>query len=142
MEQSRKRLKLASIAILAFMGLQLLRIITDLAIGAFGGAEAAETTEFIANMVLLAVTLLFMLPQLYVGIKGLRIARDPDGSKGHIVWAVILLFICILGIFDPIINIIGGIDVEDSVTSFFDILLQALFYFMYIKYARKVSQEY
>ena len=95
MEQTQKSLKLSSIFVLLFAGLSMVEIVAELLFGEINSVVipegAPENILMITKIILLAVSLLFLLPQLYIGIKGLKIAKCPDSSKGHIIWAAILL---------------------------------------------------
>ena len=95
MEQTRKYLKLSSIAVLALAFFSLLQIVSELLYGDLNNAAIPEGTPenvlLITKIFVFAVSLLLTLPNIYIGIKGLRIAKKPNSSKGHIVWAIILL---------------------------------------------------
>ena len=49
-----------------------------------------------------------LLPQLYIGIKGLKIAKRPDSSKGHIIWGVILVVFAACGLISPLVAFLQG----------------------------------
>ena len=146
MEQSRKNLKLSAIAVLAWAGATLIGLISELLYGEINSAAipegAPDNILLITKIFLVSISLLLLLPQVYVGIKGLRIAKNPNSSKGHIVWAVILLVFAVLGIIDPIVNLAKSGDTFNDIRSLSSIVLEIVIYFEYIKYAREVRKSF
>jgi hypothetical protein len=144
MEKSRKNLKVSSMIVLLFAGLTVLELISELMFGELNNAAipdgAPDNILLITKIFLLSFTVLLLLPQIYIGIKGLIIAKKPNRSKGHIVWAVIILVLNVIGLFNPVVNIITGISVFDNVRSIFSILLEVVIFYEYIKYAREVRK--
>jgi hypothetical protein len=145
MKQARKRLKLSSIAVLCFVVLDLFMIAIELLFGELNNATipegAPENILLITKIILLVISLLLLLPQIYIGVKGLQIAKNPYPAKGHIVWAIIIMIFFALFFVESVWNIINLNNVYDNVTTSFDILLQAVIYFDYIKYAITVLRE-
>ena len=146
MEQSRKNLKLSAIVVLAWAGATLIGLISELLYGEINSAAipegAPDNILLITKIFLVSISLLLLLPQVYVGIKGLRIAKNPNSSKGHIVWAVILLVFAVLGIIDPIVNLAKSGDTFNDIRSLSSIVLEIVIYFEYIKYAREVRKSF
>ena len=144
MEETRKHLKTSSFVVLLFAGLSLLRIITELLFGELNSAQlpegAPENTLLITKLILLAVSLLLLLPKVYVGVKGLRIAKKPDSSKGHIIWAGIILAFSAFELIDPAVAIVKHGNVAENVSALFGVLLEVTIYYEYIKYARAAAK--
>ena len=144
MEQARKNLKISSIVVLVFAGVYLVQIVAELLYGKLNHATipegAPENLLLITKIILFAVSLLFLLPQVYVGVRGLRIAKNPTPSKGHIVWAVILLVLAALGLIEPVARMISRGGAYDNVTTLFSLLLEVTIYLEYINYARAVRK--
>ena len=142
MEQSRKHLKTWSIVVLIFTGLSLLDLVTELLFGDLNSVTIPEGSPenilLITKIILLAVSLLFLLPQLYIGIKGLKMAKNPDTSRGHIVWGTILLVISVIGLIAPVIAIIKQENIFENISQFASILIEALVFYDYVKYAKAV----
>ena len=142
MEQSKKYLKITSIFVLLYAAFTLIYVVAELIFGEFTNDETVtEGTVMAAKILLLVITFVMLLPQAYIGIKGLRIAKNPDSSKGHIIWAIILLVFAILSCIEPISNIIKQSGVGENVTSLGNCLVEVALYFEYIKYARDVSKS-
>lgn len=144
MEQTRTHLKFSSVIILVFAGLSLLNIVTELALGSLNSAVlpngAPDNVLAIAKVFLLAVSVICLLPNVYVGIKGLRVAKTPDSSKAHIVWATILFVISLISIISPVLGIVKQGSVTENVESLLSVLIDLVIYFEYIKYAKIVAK--
>ena len=141
MSNSRNHLKEASFLVLLFTAFSFIRMIIQV----FVGFEADPTQVGISHeiivatrIVMLVVGLILLLPQLYVGVKGMKIAKNPTSSKGHIVWAVILLVFSAFGIISTVTSIAEQINVVDNVITLVDHALDVIVYCMYIKYANRV----
>ena len=95
-----------SIAILILAGLSLVRVLLSIFLTKYDPATlpagVTEQTLFVTQIVLSVIALIFLLPQVYIGIKGMKMAANPDSSKGHIVWAAILLAIAVISLISPI----------------------------------------
>ena len=141
MSISRNHLKEASFLVLLFTAFSFIRMIIQL----FVGFEADPTQVGVSHeiivvtmIVVFVVGLILLLPQLYVGVKGMKIAKNPTSSKGHIVWAVILLVFSAFGIISTVTSIAEQINVVDNVITLVDHALDVIVYCMYIKYANRV----
>lgn len=144
MEQARRNLKITSIIILILTGLSLVNLVCQIFFGAFKNTEVPEGIPeniiLIVQIVLAVITFLFLLPQLYIGLKGLKIAKNPNDSKGHIVWGFILLAMSIIGLLSPLMSIVNGVDMWDNVSTFLSILVEVLVFFDYVRYARAIAK--
>ena len=134
-------MKEASFLVLLFTAFSFIRIIIQL----FVGFEADPTQVGVSHeiivatmIVMLVVGLILLLPQLYVGVKGMKIAKNPTSSKGHIVWAVILLVFSAFGIIATVSSIVEQVNVVDNVITLVNHALDVIVYCMYIKYANRV----
>ena len=141
MSISRNHLKEASFLVLLFTAFSFIRMIIQV----FVGFEADPTQVGVSHeiivvtmIVMFVVGLVLLLPQLYVGVKGMKIAKNPTSSKGHIVWAVILLVFSAFGIISTVTSIAEQINVVDNVITLVDHALDVIVYCMYIKYANRV----
>lgn len=141
MSNSRNHLKEASFLVLLFTAFSFIRMIIQV----FVGFEADPTQVGVSHEIIVAtmivifvVGLILLLPQLYVGVKGMKIAKNPTSSKGHIVWAVILLVFSAFGIIATVSSIAEQVNVVDNVITLVDHALDVIVYCMYIKYANRV----
>lgn len=141
MEQTRKQLKISSIVVLVFAALSLIKVLGELAWGGFDAVDGIEGGIVLATkIIILVITLLLLLPQLYIGIKGLKIAKNPDSSKAHIVLAIILLVLSALGLISPIFSLFNQGVVYDCIRDIASILIEVVIFFEYIKYAEAVRK--
>jgi hypothetical protein len=103
-----------------------------------GGFEVTEVpagmTPEVAKIVMIfsfAVMIVAMIPRLYVGVKGLKVANEPSAAKAHIVWAVLFLITGAWSMFNDISAIIEAkdlvIDILTLVSSAIDVFAYALF---------------
>ena len=145
MEQTRKHLKFSSLAILALAALSLINIVSELLFGELNNAEiptgSPDNILLITKIILMVVSLVCVLPQVYIGIKGLKIAQNPDSSKGHIVWGIILLAFAIIGMISPLLAVIKQEEVFENASALLSILIEVAFFYDYVKSARAVADE-
>ena len=144
MVQTRKYLKLSSIAVLALAFFSLLQIVSELLYGELNNAVipegAPENILPITKIVLFSVALLLTLPNIYIGIKGLRIAKKPNSSKGHIVWAIILLVFASLSLIEQGVGFIhNGFNFE-NISAFCSIVVEVTVFVEYIRFAIAVKK--
>lgn len=149
MEKSRRNLKIYSIIVLALAGLSLLNIIFELFFGELNRElnnatipeGAPVNTVLIAQIFVLVVSLLLILPQIYIGIKGIRIAKKPDSSSGHIVWGIILLVFTVIDLFAPFLALIAGDgDAFGNIAEICSIVADVIILFEYVRCARAVKK--
>lgn len=142
MENSRIHLKEASFLVLLFTAFSFIRMLIQLFVVGFevDPAQVGVSHEIVvaAMIVLFVISMILLLPQLYIGVKGMKIAKNPTSSKGHIVWAVILLAFSVFSIISTVSNIAEQINVVDNVITLVDHALDVIVYCMYIKYANRV----
>jgi hypothetical protein len=139
MEQTRKNLKLSSIVVLVLAGFSMLQVVCELLFGELSKAVipegAPDNILLITRIFLFSFALLLTSPSIYIGIKGLRVAKNPNSSKGHIVWGIILLVLTVLSLISPVADIINNGFKKDYLSAFLSIAVEATVFFEYIKYA-------
>lgn len=143
MENSKKQLKIASYLVLILGGISLVQFILGIVFfkvdaGAVAGAN--EQMIMITKIVLMTVSGLILLPRLYIGLKGLKVAKIPNSSRAHIVWAIILLVIAVLNLISVGGALIQQQDVGTNVGLALDYALDVLVFLDYIKYANEVAK--
>ena len=142
MNNSRNHLKEASFLVLLFTAFSFIRMIIQIFVVGFevdpAQVGASHEIVVVAMIITFVISLILLLPQLYVGVKGMKIAKNPTSSKGHIVWAVILLVFSAFGIVSTVSSIAEQINVIDNVITLVDHALDVIVYCMYIKYANRV----
>lgn len=150
MGKTRKNLKTSSIVVLALAGLSLLNIIFELFFGELNKElnsavipdGAPDNIVLIAQIFVLIISILLLLPHFYIGIKGLKIAKNPDASKGHIVWGIILIVLTVIEFFSPLLALIqGNGGAFANISEMCSIAVDIFVLFEYVKYARAVRNE-
>ena len=144
MKNAKKHLKVSSILVLVLATLTLVKVIAELIFGALNNATVPEGAPdniiMITKMFLLMVALMLVIPQIYIGIKGLWASKHTVSSKGHIVVAIVLFVLAVLGLISPIVGIVKQEDVLNNVGVLLSLLLEAVIYFDYFKCAIAVSK--
>ena len=142
MEQSRKQFKIASLVVLIFTAFTLVNLIAEIFYGDLSNAalpEGAPSNALaVTQIFVLVFSFVMLLPQVYIGWKGLRVAKNPDDSKGHIIWAAILLGFAVLGLIEPVIALIQQGGTYGNISDLFGGLLDVIIFYEYIQYARAV----
>lgn len=147
MAQAKKNLKTYSIIVLALGALTLINLLFELFFGELNGElnnatipdGAPANVAMIARIFILVISLLFLLPQFYIGIKGLKIVKKPDSSRAHIVWGVILtVFTALTWISSFLAFFQGDGDAFGKVAEFFSIAVDVYVLFEYVRYAKAV----
>jgi hypothetical protein len=144
MEKSRKNLKEFSYLILILMGLSLIRSILDMVInGVNVDTEKTNLPEGLVMPVIVitvAISFILYIPQLYIGLKGLKLAKDPSTSpfKAPIVWAMILLIASIFGVISAIQGLAESKDTIANILSLANHTLDVCVYFLFVTYAKQV----
>ena len=145
MEKAKKHLKISSLVVLVFVAMSLMEIAAEIFLGDLGSAQipagAPDNILQITRTILLVFSVLLLLPKLYVGIKGLRIAKKPNDSKGHIILAIIIFAFSALCLIEPVMNVIKQGSIQDNASAIFGVLLELAIYYDYIMYARAVAKE-
>ena len=147
MGSPKKILKIYSFVMLGLAALTLASIILELRSGEINNAiipdGAPENVLAIAKGVILVISLVFLLPQLYLGIKGLRVVENPDSSRGHITCSMVLLILSILALVTPIVSLVkqDGDPSGENLRSIASTLASATVYYEYHRYAKIVAKE-
>lgn len=145
METKRKNLKWTSVVVLVFAALMLVNIAVRACFWWIKDVPLSSGIEpdmmNIAMATFLVISLALFLIQVYIGIKGLKIAKKPDSSKCHIVLAMILFVTGAIGLISPIVGIIRQIDVSDNISVLLSGLVEVTVFLEYVIYAKRVKKE-
>ena len=141
MEKSRKSLKLMSEIILICLAFSFIRSILEVILTKVTTPDNIETQFIIIAKILPCVIYAVLyIPQVYIGIKGIKIANNPDSSKAHIVWAVIFLVFAVLAMVSAVLGLINAENVTGNVFGLVDAIIDLALYFFYIKFAKQVLE--
>ncbi len=131
MENAKKQLKTYSILVLILAAFSFARTIIDLFL---------KDSNVITLVITAIVGCLVLLPQVFVGYRGMKVAKNPDSKKGFIVWAWILLVLAGIGVISGIVSLVNSSDTLGAITSIADALLDAVIFFCVIHYAKIVQK--
>ena len=144
MEKARVGIKEMSILILIFSALSFVRTVisaffTDLNLENLPeGATAGIVLG--AQIAICVLALLLLWPQIYVGVKGIKVSKNPDSSKAHIVWATILAILSIIGLISPIYEIVNNVNLVDNLFELADMAIDVIIFVVYIKFAKQICK--
>ena len=119
METSRKNLKSMSLLVLVLAALALARNIMAVVSTGFKVDNIPEgmTEAFVKATMIGAFigSIILLIPQIYVGIKGLKIANNPEiSSKGCIIVAKVLLVLAIIATVFSVADLAKAADKIDA----------------------------
>ena len=140
MERNRKNLKITSIVLLIFAGSSVLNILGEVLFGELNNATESASLVLAAKIILLVVSGLCLLPQVYVGLKGLKIAKTPDASRAHIFWATVLLVFAVIGLISPALALLRGASVGQNVGGILSQLIEICLYYEYLTFAKAIAK--
>ena len=114
--KNTRNLKNYSVIALGLAFLSLINIIFELFFGELNKElinasipeGSPENIVLITKVFILVVSLFIILPQIYIGFKGIKIAKNPNRSIGHIVWGVIVLIFTSGALITPFLSLIKG----------------------------------
>ena len=142
MKETKRNLKVLSIVILAMAVYSLIRVVLSVFTMDFDTSnlpDGATASIVLAGQIAVCViSLILLLPQVFVGVKGIKVSNTPDSSKAHIVWAVILTVFSIIGVISPVLNLIQKTDIVGNLFEAADMAIDAVIYIVYIKCAKQL----
>ena len=136
MSNSRKHLKISSILVLVLAAATFIKTVVSVIFG-----DLPSAIVLITQISLFIFSAVLLLPQIYVGVKGILVSMHPTRSKLHIIVAIVLIIFSIIGLVFPIIGIINREAIFDNIGTIIGLLLEILVYFDYIKYAKMASKS-
>jgi hypothetical protein len=100
MEKIRKNIRELSVVMLLLAAFSFIRLIVDVMFTDFSSANLPDgvtaSVVFVVKVVMCAVGLILLLPQIYVGVKGVKVSKNSKVSTAAIVWDIILAVISVL----------------------------------------------
>lgn len=143
MDKNKKTLKEYSIVILVFVAITLVRSIVSLCVKGLPQVEAIPegmTKELvnIAAIISCVIGFIILIPQIYVGLKGLQIANGATvNGKAHLIWALILAVLAAISTISAISGLISAINF-DTIYNVIDPAIDVLLFVCYYICARKI----
>lgn len=157
MVNARKNLKQTSIVVLIFAALSLIKIALDAILGGLivkipEDQIPAEILQIlpvgtiqmivtVAGIVTFVFAILLLLPDIFLGLRGMKMADAPEKTKGHITWAKVLFVFAIITLISSFSSLSGNANIITKILAVLDPALSVGVYFMYIKAATAVYNE-
>lgn len=147
MEKTKRDLWITSVVILVLT----LIVVVNAIIGAastgftFNAAPVDGLSKEIVQMISIivwAISLIILIPQIYVGYTGMRISKgqaDPS-KKGHLIWAIILAIFSLISVITSISNIANSKNFASDIINLVDAILSVLLFGSYVFFVRKLSR--
>jgi hypothetical protein len=145
MEKKRTDLRTYSILILAFAILSLARMIADACMNGFGNVGTlpegvSEEAGKVALVVVWVIGILFLLPQVYVGLAGLKQSKEPTKGRAYITWSLIIAAFSALAVISGIVEI-TKVYTLDTLIATLDALVNVILFAAFYFTARQISAE-
>ena len=142
MEKSKQNLKVMSILIMALTAFSCVKMIVNLCMGGLKVDKVPEGMTEGLVMVSLVIGVVFsfalLLPQVYVGIKGMKFAETPDSSKAHIVWAIVLAILAGVSTVSAISGMTQSGKLVSSLLNIVDSGLDVVVFIIYAVEAKRI----
>ena len=138
MGNAKKNLKFMSDLILIFLTCSFIRTILEVFMTDIKVNNISAEFMIVAKIILCLIYVVIFLPQIYVGVKGIKMSKNPDSSKAHIIWAVIFVAFAVFSAVSAVVNMINNKDMTGNIFRLIDAVIDFVLYFFYVKYAKQV----
>ena len=139
----KKDLKVVSIVILALLGLTLIRTIVNACVNGIPQIQATQglTKDIlqIASIIAFVLAFVFLLPQLYLGVKGIKIADGCEFGKAPFVWVIILVILAVIATISALSNMFQAFNF-DTILVAVDCALDVALYVYYYLCIRSIAK--
>ncbi len=139
MESTKKNLKIMSILVLILALFSLVRVAVEIFTADYSSVDATKEMIMVAQIVTAVLSIIILIPQIYVGVKGFKVAKNPDSSRGHIVWATILLVLSLIAIIITVVQGIQDKNFKDKFASLGDAFVDIAILSSYISFAKQLK---
>jgi hypothetical protein len=138
MDRSSRNLLTYALFILGSVAVTLVGIGAEIYLGGFAIPDGTTQEALdITKIFVLAISAVMLLPQIYIGIKGICVARNPDSSYSHIFLGGILLAITLVSLVLSVGGIFTGSE-DVSYTALVEQTFQVIFYIGFLISANQV----
>lgn len=141
--EKKKDLKIVSIAILALLGLTLITTIINACVNGIPQIQATEglTKDVlkIASICAFVLTFVLLLPQVYIGVKGIKIANGGEFGKAPFVWVIILAILAVIATISALSNMFKAFNF-DTILGVVDCALDVVLYVCYYLCIRSIAK--
>jgi uncharacterized membrane protein YhaH (DUF805 family) len=145
MEKNRKELRTISLLILVLVGFDMINRIINACTNGLPKptdipADMSPATAEVITIVAFVLSFVLFLPQIYIAVKGLKIANGAHSGKAPVIWAFILMVFAIIALIAAISNATENFN-HDTAFSLFETALDIVTFAFFIVLARKIAKE-
>lgn len=145
MEKNRKELRTISLLILVLVGFDMINRIINACTNGLPKptdipADMSPATAEVITIVAFVLSFVLFLPQIYIAVKGLKIANGARSGKAPVIWAFILMVLAIIALISAISNATENFN-HDTAFSLFETALDIMTFAFFIVLARKIAKE-
>ena len=144
MEKNKKELKILSILILVLVAWSVIKAIVNVCLYGMPKLEATEGVSQevmqVAGVIVFVLSFVVLLPQVYVGVKGILVADKGAKGKGHIIWAIILAVLAAIAAISSAISVFKAFS-ADNLVSLGLAATDLAVYLAYFVIARKIAND-
>ena len=106
----------------------------------------AEPDIIVAVKVILGLVVglmgLIVLADVFIGIKALKVSKNPNADKGYITAAKVFFVMSVIASISHIVTLFNGsVSVVDTVLNLVSAVLGAVVYFLFVKAAQAVRRD-
>ncbi len=143
MNETKTNLKISSILVLVLSGFSFLRTVVDLISVDISALPEGTSEEIIliAKIAIAVVCAIILLPQIFVGVRGLKLVKNPAPGKSHIVWTNILLVVLAVSAIFNVISLFQNADVGSVTSSLAHNCVEIAVFSSYLQYALALQKE-
>ena len=139
----KKDLKVVSIVILALLALTLVRTIVNACVNGIPQIQATQGLSKdilqIASIIAFVLAFVFLLPQLYIGVKGIKIADGGEFGKAPFVWTIILGILAVIATISALSNMFKAFNF-DTILVAVDCALDVALYVCYYLCIKSIAK--
>lgn len=139
MENAKRNLKFISEVMLILLLFSAIRMILEIFLKEIRVDNIPAEFILVVKGVLCVISALLYIPQIYIGVKGIRVAKNPDSSKAHIVWAVIFFVFAAISVISTVSGMIRTGNVVGNIFGLIDSVIDLGLCFFYVKFAKQVQ---
>lgn len=142
MEKNKKELKFFSFLVLIFVAFSVINNVLSICLHGLDIPVVEGISKDVlqtAAIIIVVIGFIVLLPQVYIGVKGIMIANGAPSGKAHIVWGIILAVYAAISV----VSSIAGL-AKFNMNAVLDLLgpvIDLALYVFYVIYACKVAKE-
>ena len=149
--QNRKNLHDYGLVLVVLGVLNLFMFVSTIVAGLVDGSIANALADVEASiLVAVKVSLgvigalmgLLVLADVFIGVKALKVSKNPNTDKGYITAAKVFFVMSVIATISHIVTLVGGnAPIVDTILNLVNAALSAVVYAYFIKYAQAVRKD-